>query len=157
MILVTVGTQLPFDRLVEAMDEIAVTLDEPVVAQIGVTSYVPRHIDWKASLTPAEFDAAISRARLLVSHAGTGSILAAQRHAIPVILMPRRAALGEHRNDHQLATVAGLAHRPGLHVANDTEELAALVRRHNLEPAQDASVLSSRQTLIGNLQAFLNA
>lgn len=157
MILVTVGTQLPFDRLVAAMDAIAADLGEPVMAQIGVTSYGPRHLDWASTLSPVKFDAAIASARLLVSHAGTGSILAAQSHRIPVILMPRRADLGEHRNDHQLATVAGLAGRPGLYVANDADELAALVRRTDLVPAENAAQLPSRRQLIGNLQAYLNA
>ena len=41
----------------------------------------------------------------------------------PIILVPRRAALGEHRNDHQLATVRQLAERPGILIAHDETEL----------------------------------
>jgi UDP-N-acetylglucosamine transferase subunit ALG13 len=157
VILVTIGTQLPFDRLVAAMDNIAGRISEPVFAQIGHTSYVPRNLDWAASLAPAEFDRHIAEARLVVSHAGTGSILAAQRHRLPIILMPRRADLGEHRNDHQLATAARLQHKRGLYVAHDETELEALIRRSDLQPAAQDGDLASRQQFVGQLRAFLAA
>ncbi|MGO7205561.1 glucuronosyltransferase, partial [Rhizobium ruizarguesonis] len=43
MILVTVGTQLPFDRLVKAVDTFATELSKPVLAQIGRGSYTPQN------------------------------------------------------------------------------------------------------------------
>ncbi|AOL93009.1 glycosyltransferase [Porphyrobacter sp. LM 6] len=66
----------------------------------------------------------MERSRLIVSHAGIGTILTAARFAKPIVLIPRRAALEEHRNDHQLATVAQLATRPGILVARDETELS---------------------------------
>ena len=157
MILLTVGTQLPFDRLVRAVDRIAADLDEPVFGQIGPASFIPQHMEWVETLAPAEFDQRAGRARLLVSHAGTGSILAAQRHELPVIIMPRRASLGEHRNDHQLATANGLTGRAGIYVARDADDIAALIARTDLEPARATAEQESRRTLVSNLQAFLNA
>jgi UDP-N-acetylglucosamine transferase subunit ALG13 len=157
VILVTIGTQLPFDRLVTTIDNIAGRIDEPVFAQIGHTNYEPRHLDWAASLSPAEFDRRIAEARLVVSHAGTGSILAAQRHRLPIILMPRRAELGEHRNDHQLATADRLQHKRGLYVAHSEDELELLIRRTDLEPAEQDSDLASRQQFVGRLREFLTA
>ena len=45
-------------------------------------------------------------AAAIVAHAGMGTILTALETGKRLLVMPRRAALGEHRNDHQLATVS---------------------------------------------------
>lgn len=124
MILVTVGMQLGFDRLIAAMDALAPELGMPVIAQTGKGSFQPQHMDARAKIAPAEFEALVEQSRLIVSHAGIGTVLTAARFARPIILVPRRADRGEHRNDHQLATVANLAGRPGILVAMDEAALA---------------------------------
>ncbi|MEE4154642.1 MAG: glycosyltransferase [Erythrobacter sp.] len=129
MILVTVGMQLAFDRLVQAMDELAPSLAMPVVAQTGEGEYRPRNIEAHARLAPAEFERRMRASRLIVSHAGIGTVLAAQRAMKPVVLFPRRMALGEHRNDHQLATVAQLAERSGILVAMTADDLPETIAR----------------------------
>lgn len=123
MIFTTVGMQLSFDRLIEAMDKLAPHLDHKVTAQSGVGRYKAANFHQHGALAPQEFEDAIARADLIVSHAGIGSILTASRYAKPIVLVPRRADLGEHRNDHQLATCRQLAGRPGIITAFDTSEL----------------------------------
>jgi UDP-N-acetylglucosamine transferase subunit ALG13 len=127
VILITVGTQLPFDRLVRMMDELAPGLDEPVFAQIGHGAYVPRNMEWQRFVAPLEFEQRVAASRFIVSHAGVGTVVTAERHARGLILFPRSAKLGEHRNDHQLATAAALSGRAGIAVAHDLEELRALI------------------------------
>lgn len=128
MILVTVGMQLGFDRLIRAVDELAPTLDMPVVAQTGKGTYQAKNIKTMEGIPPHEFDALIAQTSLIVAHAGIGTVLTAQRFRKPILLFPRRAALGEHRNDHQLATVAQLKGRPGVIVIEDESELAEGIR-----------------------------
>ncbi|MET1755188.1 glycosyltransferase [Novosphingobium sp. RD2P27] len=127
MIFLTVGTQLPFDRLIKAVDSLAPSLDQPVFAQTGSGAYEPQNMEWRARLEPARFSQLVRDAAVLVSHAGIGTILMARKHGKPVILYPRRAALNEHRSDHQLATTAALGQHPGIYVANTDEELAELL------------------------------
>lgn len=127
MILLTVGTQLPFDRLVQIMDAIAPDLPEEVYAQIGKGNYLPRNFGYCRMARPEELAEKFRTARQIVSHAGTGSLLTARRYRKPIILFPRRAALGEHRNDHQLATCHHLDGAPGLSVAYDEAELLSLL------------------------------
>jgi UDP-N-acetylglucosamine transferase subunit ALG13 len=129
VILVTVGTQLPFDRLIQAVDRIAPELDEPVFAQVGKTDYVPQHMEWVAAIAPADFERRFATASRVVAHAGIGGILTARRLGKPVILFPRRAEFGEHRNDHQLATAAHLADGRTILVAQNEDELRALLKR----------------------------
>lgn len=127
MIIVTVGMQLGFDRLIAAMDTLAPRLGMPVIAQTGRGSYVPRNMEARQKIAPAEFETLVGEARLIVSHAGIGTVLTAARCKKPILLMPRRADIGEHRNDHQLATVRKLAGRPGIVVASDESELSARI------------------------------
>lgn len=127
MILLTVGTQLPFDRLVRIMDAIAPKLSDEVYAQIGQGEYVPRNFGYCRMARPDELAEKFRTAKQIVSHAGTGSLLTARRYQKPIILFPRRASLGEHRNDHQLATCQQLDGAPGLSVAYDEARLLELL------------------------------
>lgn len=119
MILVTVGTQLPFDRLIRLMDAMATDLHEPVIAQIGRAKYLPKNMEWHRVIAPLDFEKLVDQARVIVSHAGIGTILTAERHGRSLILFPRTVELAEHRNDHQMATASALDGRAGIAVARD--------------------------------------
>ena len=130
MIFLTTGTQLPFDRLVRAVDDWAETAQPEggIVAQVlpaRRAPYVPRNFETRARLSPAEYDALFAKADLIVSHAGMGTILTALTTGKRVCVMPREFQYGEHRNDHQLATVERLGPHPGLFKARDAEKLPA--------------------------------
>ena len=98
MIFVTVGTQLPFDRLVRTVDDWAGrTGRDDVFAQIGPSEYVPRHMESAVGLDPAQFRARMEQAEFIVAHAGMGTIINALRMEKTLVVMPRKADLGEHR------------------------------------------------------------
>ncbi len=158
MIFATVGTQLPFPRLIDALAALAPGLGEEIVAQTGPAT-PEETARWGAltlapALTPAEFEARFAAARIVVAHAGIGTILSAKRLGRPLVLLPRRAALGEHRNDHQMATARQVAEFPGVHVAWEASDLAPLLARTDLEPAS-AAPSPSAEKLIARLRAFI--
>ncbi len=147
MIVVTVGTQLPFDRLIKMVDELAPSLGQDVFAQTGVGRYTPQNHPWSANIEASQFDEKLKNCSVMVSHAGIGTVLKAYKYAKPIILVPRRASLGEHRNDHQLATVSQLRSRAGIYVAETKEELQDLLRS-DLRPAiAESDVEESRAKL----------
>ena len=152
MIVVTVGTQLPFDRLIEMVDELAPRLIGPVFAQTGPGQYRPKNIRWSASMAPSEFEAMLKDASVIVAHAGIGTVLKAYKYRKPIILVPRKAAFGEHRNDHQLATVSKLAERTGIYVAQSKEELDRLLESPLSPATAEEGVSTGRNRLID----FLN-
>lgn len=124
MIFVTVGTDLPFDRLVRVVDEWAGRCGrKDVFAQIGASRWTPAHLPYSHFLPPDEFTRRFAEARVVVAHAGMGTILSALRWEKPILVMPRRAALGEQRNDHQLATARRLSAIGKVNVAMDDSEL----------------------------------
>ncbi|HEX4692749.1 MAG TPA: glycosyltransferase [Solirubrobacteraceae bacterium] len=158
MIFLTVGTQLPFDRLVAAVDRWAGgNPGVAVAAQVGPTPLAPRHIEWHEFISPAECRQRIAGAELVVAHAGMGTILTSLELGTPVLIMPRQAALGEHRNDHQIATARWFAETGGVSVAFDEAELVlrlgeagrAAARSRISEYAPDAFINALR-TFIGS-------
>ena len=159
MILVAVGTQFPFDRLVETVDKWAANGKREVVAQIGPSSYVPDNLQAHSFLPAGEFQALLERADLLVAHCGMGSILSALSHGKPIIVMPRAAAKGEHRNDHQFATAQRFADHPGVTVAWDEEELRncldRIADRGSDSPPLSPIAPKAPRELTDRLRAFL--
>ncbi len=154
MILVTVGTQLPFDRLIEIVDGAAPSVAQPVLAQTGCGQYVPRNIEWRQMIDPVEFAEILSRVSLIVAHAGIGTLLMAQKHQKPIIVFPRRASLGEHRNEHQLATVKALETRSGIYVAWTAEDVVGLLGQSLAPPPPLGSDFGKVQ-LLDKISSFI--
>jgi len=126
VIFVTVGSQLPFDRLVLAADRWAAARGrEDLFAQIGIGATPPQHMDSEETLTPQAFLERLHEAQLVVAHAGCGSILQALSLGKRILVMPRRGDLRETRNDHQMATAARMQELCGVPVAHDESELIA--------------------------------
>jgi len=124
MIFVTVGAQMPFDRMVRAIDAWAGRHTcNKVFAQVGRSRYKPRHVQYSSFLEPPSFRAFMKNAGYIVSHAGMGTIITAMEMRKPIIVMPRRADLGETRSDHQIDTVNRLRGFGGIHVTDDEEEM----------------------------------
>ncbi|MEM9060266.1 MAG: glycosyltransferase [Pseudomonadota bacterium] len=126
----TVGTQLPFDRLVRAVDAWAgrqKTQDIEIFGQIGGlqrTSYRPSNFEWTEFLDPETFSRRFHKATHIVAHAGMGTIISSLMVNKPILVLPRLAVLSEQRNDHQIATVEKFADRPGVMAVLDEKDVA---------------------------------
>lgn len=158
-ILLACGTQEPFDRLVRAVDRWAGASGAAVFGQLGrlgPKSYRPAHFPFATHLPACEFEARFDAAPIVIAHAGMGSIIGALSRAKPIVVMPRRAALGEHRNDHQLATVARFRRRAGIFVAEDETELEDAIARA-LAAGQTGEGLGAwaEDRLLDALRAFI--
>lgn len=156
MILVTVGGQLPFDRLVRTVDEWAGERGRSdVFAQIGQTSYRPEYVENAALLDPEAFRARFEAASVIVSHAGMGTVIGALEAGKPILVMPRRFALREQRNDHQLATVEHLRDRPGVIVAMDEQELRTRLETIDQLAPSEPIPSSASPELLAALRSFV--
>ncbi len=156
MIFVTVGSDLPFDRLVRVVDQWAADNQRTdVFAQIGKTDWRPAFIPYRQFLEPAEFSQRVASATTIVSHAGMGTILSALRWEKPILVMPRRHALREVRNEHQLATARRLAEMGKVSVAFDEAELREkLARLDELKPREKINAFAG-QDLLSALREFI--
>lgn len=138
MIFVTVGTQFPFDRLISAIDNIERISSLEVFAQIGEANYFPKNFSYSKSLTPDEFEEKFSLASVIVSHAGMGTIITAALRQKPIIIVPRDAELGEHRNQHQFGTCKMFSNRRGVFTCEDLSEIGNLL--NNLDAIGISSI-----------------
>jgi UDP-N-acetylglucosamine transferase subunit ALG13 len=129
-IFATVGTQLPFPRLMQALDLWAAAHpDVRVIAQTGADPGRYDHLITHVGLEPVEFDRYMGEARIVVSHAGMGTILTAAATGKPVVVVPRLAVHGEHRNDHQVDTAAEMTSLSVVNVVDDMTRLGAEIDR----------------------------
>lgn len=158
MIFVTVGTQLPFDRLVRAVDAWAALHPEvEVFAQVGPKGFRSGRFASEEFVQPSRANQLMQQAEVIVSHAGMGSVLTALRYQRPILILPRKASLGEHRNEHQLATARWLQSRPGVSVAWEAEDVAQrLDARGELATGPQLGAHASGP-LVDRLKAYLKA
>jgi UDP-N-acetylglucosamine transferase subunit ALG13 len=156
MIFVTVGTQGQFDRLVRTVDEWAgVRGRADVFAQTGPSKYVASHIHTERFIDTTEFKQRVEKASLVVAHAGMGSIITALEAGKRIIVMPRRASLGEHRNDHQVATAKRFAEQGRILVAfSETELLTKLNETEGLDGSERLGLQAS-PLLVSAIRQFI--
>ena len=123
MIFVTIGMHTAgFDRLIKKMDEIAGTISEEVVIQIGHSKYIPQNAKYFKFVTEEELKKSCHEARVVVTH-GAMTIIDALEQGTPVIAVPRLQKYGEHINDHQLYFVQELHKAGKVAAVYDVEEL----------------------------------
>jgi len=126
MIFASVGSMLPFDRLVRAVDDwAAANRQVPVLIQIGDGTYQPRHADWVRMMPHHLYARRLAECTLFVAHVGIGSIFQALEARKQLLMLPRLAKLGEHTTDHQLHTVARFRDTGGLRVVETVPALQA--------------------------------
>jgi UDP-N-acetylglucosamine transferase subunit ALG13 len=108
MIVVTIGTnEQPFDRLVAAAA--ALVTDEPLFVQYGSSSVTSGPGIWRDFLGFDELSELMCEARVVVCHAGVGSIMLARQCGRRPIVVPRRLDRGEAVDDHQVPLARRLA------------------------------------------------
>ncbi|KQT70155.1 hypothetical protein ASG51_13880 [Methylobacterium sp. Leaf465] len=159
MIFVTVGVQLPFDRLISTVDDWAGSRGRSdVVAQIGASKLVPKNIKYQSTMSPSEFRQHVVAAKAVVGHAGMGSIITALELGKPILVMPRRAAFGEHRNDHQLSTSRHMKAQGIATVVDDEaalkeglDSIEGLVRSQEISAYANAQLLNRISTFIADV------
>lgn len=117
MIFVTVGnSNIGFNRLIQKVDEISSYLPYDVVMQIGAADYIPQNSKW---FQYADYETMLryfKQAKVIVTHAGAGTILDVLLLGKVPIVVPRLKKFGEHIDDHQLEITKALEER-GLIIA----------------------------------------
>lgn len=150
MIFVTVGTnEARFDRLLEALD--ALSGDEELIVQHGPSPVRPRGAACVDFIPFDELVEHVRRARLVITHAGVGSIMVCLANGTRPVVMARQHAHGEAVDDHQV----GLARRmeeAGLVTVVDT---AAAIAEVTGADGHLAAPRAAATRLVDDLTAFL--
>lgn len=154
-LLVTLGTSpRPMHRLLTWLDRLEAegALPRPLLVQTQAPAAHLRSLPIVPFLAAAELEQKLATAERIVCHGGAGilgSCLKFGRHAIVV---PRRAAHGEHVNDHQLMLCRALAARGLITVCESEPELSAALQSGPAAPALSplpAGLLAAVGELLG--------
>ncbi len=122
MIFVTVGTSsFPFDRLVRAADELA-DLDD-IVVQRGASRIDPSRARTVDFLSFDELVGYVRAARVVITHAGVGSIMVALGNGKRPYVVPRRREFGEAVDDHQFQLARELGRTGRVTVVEDLQNV----------------------------------
>ena len=141
-----------FERLIRWMDAIAEKTDEEVIMQIGNTEYEPKHASYFRFESKEKMDQFYSRARVIVCHAGVGSLMTSLENEKLVIAVPRSKELGEVIDNHQLEIAKELENEGRIRIANALNEL----ENHLLEIKYTASNLRLKNELVESLKGYIN-
>lgn len=157
MIFLIVGSQkFPFDRLITEVDRLnkAGVIKDNVVAQIGVSGYVPETLDWVRFMDKERFDECIENSDLVITHAGEGSIMTGLLKKKKVIAVPRYARLGEHVSDHQLEIARALGGQNYIINVEDISELGDVIS--NIDKTELREYSSGKDAIIKTIRDFIN-
>lgn len=154
MILVLLGTQdKEFPRLLEAVDrEIKLgNIKDKVIVQKGLTKYESDNMEMFDLLPSNELDKLISKADLIITHGGVGSILSAIKKNKKIIAAARLAKYKEHHNDHQKQIIKEFADQGYLIELRDFNKLGKLIEKSkNFKPKKFESNTDNMIKLLEN-------
>lgn len=158
MILVTVGSQLPFDRLVGPVAEWARRNGRSdIVFQDGDGTVALDGFRRVGFVGIEEINRLFAEADVVVSHVGMGTMLTCLELGKPLVAMPRTVARAETRNDHQFATARKFEGRAGIFVAWDESQLPELLDRAAEMAAGPRIASVASPELIAALRGFIHA
>lgn len=123
MILVAVGSsQFPFDRLLHAVESLP--RREELVVQHGPSGVRPSDARCMPYVPFESLAELVREARVVVTHAGVGSILLSLANGKRPYVVPRLRAFGETVDDHQVESARRFAQAGLVTLVEDPERLA---------------------------------
>lgn len=150
MIFVTVGTtEQPFDRLLRAVGTLGI--EEEIVLQFGHSTFLPPNARPVKFLGFDEMKGMIDRARVVLCHAGAGSVLNALCFGKRPVVAPRLRKFGEMVDDHQLDLVEAfrdsvIPYLPGDDLAGKIA--AAGAQEHTIKRQPSRQLVTAIQSFI---------
>lgn len=138
MILVLLGTQnYSFRRLLEEIQKCIDKglISQEVIVQSGGTKFTSSQMKLFSLIGQENLKEMISKADLIITHGGVGSIVSSVKLHKKVIAVPRLEKYGEVSNDHQIQIIETFANEGfiiGLHDVSELED--ALQKVKDFEP-----------------------
>jgi UDP-N-acetylglucosamine transferase subunit ALG13 len=152
MILVSVGTnEARFDRLLRAVDELHCS--EQVIVQHGPSAIRPANARCVDYLPFEELVEHVRAARVVITHAGVGSVMVSLANGKRPLVVPRLRCFGEAVDDHQVPLARRLSDAGLVTLAEDPGHL----REALAAPEPTVSSLDGGRWLGDDLRTYLTA
>lgn len=131
MVLVLLGTQNnSFERLLKEVEKCIEQniISEEVIVQAGFTKFKSDKMKILDMVSIEELQKLISKADLIITHGGVGSITTSLKNNKKIIAVPRLKKYGEHVNDHQLQIVESFENNGYLKKVIEIEDLSKAIQ-----------------------------
>jgi UDP-N-acetylglucosamine transferase subunit ALG13 len=157
-IFVSVGTS-PFERLIKYVDEIAKILNYKIIVQKGRTKYTPKNIDYIEFTKNENFVQLLKKAKIIISHAGAGSIILSLKNNDNFIFVPRLKKFHEANDNHQIEICQILKQYEIAEYVLNLNDLTTLIdiKMNKNKMKSNKINISLNNLLIDNIQKYLNS
>jgi len=158
MILVLLGTfQIEFPRPLILIEQLMQEnkLKEEIIVQNGFTNFSSSHLDLRPFMSAEELDKLYQEARIIITHAGTGSLMKGIKMGKKVISVPRLKKYGEHIDNHQLEIHTEFEKLKYIYPWNDGDSLEqVLIDIENFHPAK---YVSHKEDMVEYLKSYIDS
>ncbi len=153
---VTVGTIMPFDRMVQGVEGLVEDgkIEGPVSAQVGKSEVKYEAIEAFESCPYEELNAKMEAADLVICHGGSGSILGSLKAGAYVVAMARSPAFNEHYDDHQKDITKAFEDMDLISVAKDEHDLERAIEEARSRPRRTVNI--DPKQFVKAIKRFLN-
>ncbi len=157
MILVMLGNQNnSFKRLLKELDKLKEKkiIKEEVIVQAGYTKYKSDNLQIFDFIDKDKLEDYQSKANLIITHGGVGSIISSLKKGKTVIAVPRLKEYNEHVNNHQKDIVESFSNNGYIIGINDIKELEdAYKKSKDFKPKK---YIPNNSKIIKAVEDFIN-
>lgn len=157
MILVLLGTfRIEFPRPLIEIEKLCKEgkISEEIIVQNGHTKYNSPFFTMVPFMDVDKLRELYDRARIIITHAGTGSILNGVKRGKTVITIPRLKKYSEHMDDHQLEIAAVFAEKGYVLPWYEGDSLYSIIQRAN--DFVPEKYVSKKQVVIEYLKNYID-
>lgn len=153
MTLVTLGTQhQEFTRLLDYIENS--NLKGEIIVQAGYTKYESKRMKIFDFISYDEMEKYIDKSDLVITHAGTGSIVMPLKKDKKVIACARLSKFGEHVDDHQVELVDVFYSEGYILKIDEDTSLNEVLK--NIKDFKPKKFVSNTKKFIENLEQEIN-
>ena len=153
MTLVTLGTQhQEFTRLLDYIENS--NLKGEIIVQAGYTKYESKRMKIFDFISYDEMEKYIDKCDLVITHAGTGSIVMPLKKGKKVIACARLSKFGEHVDDHQVELVDVFYSEGYILKIDEDTSLNEVLK--NIKDFKPKKFVSNTKKFIENLEQEIN-
>lgn len=134
MIYVTLGTQkFQFDRILKKLDELIENkvINDEIAVQCIHHTYKPKNFEVFKLKSTDEIEEILKKSKLVITHAGTGSLVQCIKFKKHTVVVPRLVEFGEHVDNHQIEIASVFQAKGNATVITDINDLQQYVEDYS--------------------------
>ena len=158
MIIVLLGTfPTEFKRPLIEIDRLCKEgiITEQVIVQSGHTQFDSEYLEMRPFIAPDELTELYKKARVVITQAGTGSLIKGMKLDKKIIAIPRLAKYGEVVDDHQKEILQEFTKQN--YILPWTEDISLENMLDKINDFEPSPYVSTKQNIIDHLEEYINS